>query len=476
MFAGLDFGTSNCSIAVIENDAPVLIPLEDGRTRLPSSLFIEHSSSTPATLTNDMIATRISDIKRELNTAETLSQEQLINIARKQLRKEHRLNTANDQPAQSIVQALAANGDVIFGEEAELTHVSRPESGFYIKSPKSFLGADINATQKAVFTTIVEKMLAFIKQEAQSIKQQDFSQIMIGRPVNFHGLLGKDGNKQALSIIDSAAAKVGFTEVKFLMEPVAAAYDYERQLKEDKLVLILDLGGGTTDCSMIKVGPSYVNLIDRQECILSHTGKRIGGIDLDNKLALMALMPEFGKNTVLNNGLPVPNHLFKQAVSVNDVAAQQEFNGRLTGKDIEEYCRISPNPKLNRLKTLRDEKYGLRVSRSAEQAKILLSEQESIQLPLHYIEAGLDIPVTRAQLSDAIADELSKFERLMKDAVAQAGATPDVLYVTGGTAMSPVVQQWINSVFPNLDIVIGDHFGSVTSGLTTHAKRVFTGS
>jgi hypothetical chaperone protein len=298
---------------------------------------------------------------------------------------------------------------------------------------------------------------------------------MIGRPVNFHGLLGKDGNKQALSIINSAAEKVGLKEIQFLMEPVAAAYDYERQLSEDKLVLILDLGGGTTDCSMIKVGPSYVKLIDRQDCILSHTGKRIGGIDLDNKLALMALMPEFGKNTVLNNGLPVPNHLFKQAVTVNDVAAQQEFNGRITGKDIEEYCRISPNPKLNRLKALRDGKYGLRVSRSAEQAKILLSDNEDIRLALHYIEQGFEVPITRSQLSDAIADELSKFERLMKEAIQQAGATPDVLYVTGGTAMSPVVQHWINSVFPGLEIVIGDHFGSVTSGLTTHAQRIFTG-
>lgn len=474
MFAGLDFGTSNCSIAVIENNTPALIPLEDGKSRLPSSLFIEHSNSTPANLTTDLIAKQICALKEDPRVSTSLNHEQLVNIARKQLRKAHRLNTANDQRAQSIVQALAANGDVIFGEEAELTHVSDPESGFYIKSPKSFLGADINATQRAVFTTIVEKMLAFIKQEAECIKQQEFSQIMIGRPVNFHGLLGKDGNKQALSIIDSAAAKVGFKEVQFLMEPVAAAYDYERQLNEDKLVLILDLGGGTTDCSMIKVGPSYVHLIDRQNCILSHTGKRIGGIDLDNKLALMALMPEFGKNTVLNNGLPVPNHLFKQAVSVNDVAAQQEFNGRLTGKDIAEYCRISPNPKLNRLKTLRDGKFGLRVSRSAEKAKILLSDQQDILLPLHYIEAGLDIPVSRAQLSDAIADELNKFERLMKEAITQAGATPDVLYVTGGTAMSPVVQQWINSAFPDLDIVIGDHFGSVTSGLTTHAQRIFT--
>jgi hypothetical chaperone protein len=62
---------------------------------------------------------------------------------------------------------------------------------------------------------------------------------------------------------------------------------------------------------------------------------------------------------------------------------------------------------------------------------------------------------------------------LMQEAIKLAGTTPDVLYVTGGTAMSPVIQEWINSVFPDLKIVIGDHFGSVTSGLVTQAERLF---
>jgi hypothetical chaperone protein len=257
------------------------------------------------------------------------------------------------------------------------------------------------------------------------------------------------------------------------MEPVAAAYDYERRLSEDRLVLILDLGGGTTDCSMIKIGPSYRHLQDRESCILSHTGKRIGGIDLDNKLALMSLMPHFGKNAMLTNGLPVPNNLFRQAVSVNDVAAQKDFNLPRTGKELIEYCRITKDSNLRRLKTLRDKKLGLRVSRSAELAKILLSDKTSIDLSLDYIEHNLNIPIHRTELNDAIADELNKFEHLMQEAITQAGAKPDVLYVTGGTAMSPVIQEWINAVFPDLEIVIGDHFGSVTSGLVTQAERLF---
>jgi hypothetical chaperone protein len=316
-------------------------------------------------------------------------------------------------------------------------------------------------------------MLAFIKQEVEYIKQADLEQIVIGRPVNFHGLLGKDGNQQALNIISKAADAVGFKQVEFLMEPVAAAYDYERQLSQDRVVLILDMGGGTTDCSMIKLGPSYKHLQDRESCILSHTGQRIGGIDLDNKLALMLLMPYFGKNAMLENGLPVPNNLFRQAVSVNDVAAQKDFNLPRTGKELSEYCRITKDKNLRRLKTLRDERLGLRVSRSAELAKILLSDKTSIELALDYIESNFSIPISRNELSDAICGELNKFENLMQEAIKLAGTTPDVLYVTGGTAMSPVIQEWINSVFPDLKIVIGDHFGSVTSGLVTQAERLF---
>lgn len=474
MFAGLDFGTSNCSMAIMQDGQPHLIPLEDGKTRLPSCLFIEKEVSDALTLPAGLIQQRLVAHKAQHGeSAAAESDEVLVSKIRQQLRNEQRDQRLNGKRSENIVDALSHGGNVIFGAAAEHCHVHEAHNGFYIKSPKSFLGADISTAQKQVFTSIVEKMLAHIKQEAESIKQITLEQIVIGRPVNFHGLLGRDGNAQALAIIDSAARKVGYREVEFLMEPVAAAYDYERQLSEDKLVLILDLGGGTTDCSMIQIGPSFVHQQDRQQGILSHTGQRIGGIDLDNKLAFMHLMPHFGKNVVLNNGLPVPNHLFKQAVNVNDVSAQQDFNSPRIGKELSRYLTMTGDPRLQRLLTLREGKLGLRVSRSAEQAKILLSEQQQIELALEYIEADFAVSLSRQQLSEAIADELSKFSTLMHEAIKQAGATPDALYVTGGTAMSPVIQHWIRSVFPELEIVIGDHFGSVTAGLCTHAQRLF---
>ncbi len=481
MFAGLDFGTSNCSIGVIENQEPVLVPLEDGETRLSSCLFLEHGVSQSEAISEQALLSRVraeqaaqSQRLKSSATSAVLSDEALVNKVRKQLRKENREKAKTDQKSLSVMQALQSNAEVIFGKEAELAHMHDPKSGFYIKSPKSFLGAKISRAQKTVFSTVVEKMLAFIKQETEYVKRNELQQVVIGRPVNFHGLQGSNGNAQALGIIEQAAKKVGFRDIEFLMEPIAAAYDYERQLTEDKVVLILDLGGGTTDCSMLKLGPSYIHLPSREQSILSYSGKRIGGIDLDNKLSLMTIMPHFGKNGLLTNGLPVPATFFTQAVRINDVSAQQDFSSNRTGSELERCCMMSTDEKLLRLKQLRDQKLGLRLSQSAEIAKISLSAQEQIDLPLAFIEEHFSVPIKRSELAEAIKDELKQFELLINESLRQADTQPEAIFVTGGTAISPVIQNWIHSMFPEIDVVIGNHFGSVTTGLVTHAQRVFT--
>jgi hypothetical chaperone protein len=217
MFAGLDFGTSNCSIGIINNNEPVLVPLEDGDTKLSSCIFLEHGVIKPEEvseyeLSKRVRAEKLAQAQRHNSEDKSknerfLSDDELTNIFRKQLRKENRENAKTNQRAQSVMEALQSSSEVIFGKEAELAHISDPENGFYIKSPKSFLGADISRAQQKVFSTVVEKMLAFIKHETEYVKGIELKQVVIGRPVNFHGLQGNNGNVQALQIIDEAAKK-----------------------------------------------------------------------------------------------------------------------------------------------------------------------------------------------------------------------------------------------------------------------------
>lgn len=61
----------------------------------------------------------------------------------------------------------------------------------------------------------------------------------------------------------------------------------------------------------------------------------------------------------------------------------------------------------------------------------------------------------------------------MKDAITQANCQPDVVFVTSGTAKYPVINQSLQQQFQQTPIIVGDHFGSVTSGLARWASRIY---
>ena len=421
MHAGLDFGTSNCLIGIWEDNNPTLLPLEGQSIRLPSALY----------------TSRLND-------------------------------------NQTISEALLSDTDTAFGEAAILRHTEDSQSGYFIKSPKSFLGADIRKNQLEMFSDIVTRMLVHIKNNAENNTQSELQNIVLGRPVNFHGTRGEDGNRQAIDILQQSAITAGFKNIEFQMEPMAAALDFERSLTEDKLVLVLDAGGGTTDCSMVKLGPSYIQSNDRTDSILGHSGDRIGGTDLDIKLALHKVMPHFGKDSLLKNGLPIPVTLFWDAVTINDVNVQSEFLSARTQREIAAYLtQAVDQQKFQRFQVLQEERLILQLNRSTELAKINLSEQDRVELPLDYIEEDLVIPVSRNDLRDSVKRELDVFIALMKEVETQADTKPDLIYVTGGTAKSPVIEDWIRSNYRDIDIVVGDAFGSVVSGLTTWAHRIY---
>jgi len=236
----------------------------------------------------------------------------------------------------------------------------------------------------------------------------------------------------------------------------------------------MDIGGGTTDCSMLKVGPSYINKIDRDDSLLGYAGDRIGGLDLDIKIANKILMPFFGKETLLTSGLPIPNTYFSDAVNINDVQAQARFSSEAYGRDIRKYLEKAVNkPYFNRLIKLYEGNYSYTLNRSAEVAKINLSSSESVQLPIKYIEPDLEVDISREDYREAIERETNKIISIMTEVTKQSSIIPDVVYVTGGTAKSPIIESLIRNQFKGIEVVTGDLFGGVTKGLTTWANRIW---
>ena len=116
---------------------------------------------------------------------------------------------------------------------------------------------------------------------------------------------------------------------------------------------------------------------------------------------------------------------------------------------------------------------GYSIVRKAEEAKIALSDEPTYLARIALSKELLEVNIGRDQLIDAIESPKAKMIELVKEAVTQGGVQPDAIFVTGGSARSPILHQAIQEQLPNIPIVRGDDFGSVTAGLARWAQTCF---
>ncbi len=366
--------------------------------------------------------------------------------------------------------------DLIFGQAALERYLDDPEYVYYIKSPKSFLGANgLRDLQIRFFEDLVCSMMVNIKQKAESHLEQQVTQTVIGRPVNFQGLGGEQANQQAESILKNAAKRAGFVDIAFQFEPVAAGLDYESQLTEDKTVLVVDIGGGTTDCSLMRMGPSYRTQTNRKDSLLSHSGYRVGGNDLDIYLAFERVMPSLGRGSKMLNGIYMPQVQFWNPIASITLLPRPIFYMASNLKVLEQLKSEAENPELiDRLLTVHEQTLGYQIVRHAEETKIAMSNQEKFSSILNLGGQTLETKIDQSQLEAAISNPVAKIVELIRSTLEQASEKPDVIYVTGGSARSPILRSQIEKELPGVPIVSGDFFGSVTAGLARYAQQVFS--
>lgn len=449
---GFDYGTSNCAVGVMENNSPKLLSLGDHGRYISSSLYAP---------SRDVIVNWLH---------KNLSESEQLNF---QLQRKNQL-----QKGKNSIRELTLDGyptDLSFGQQALNNYLQEPDEGYYIKSPKSFLGASgLLPQQIELFEDIVAAMMSNVKSLTETALGRSVSQTVIGRPINFQGLRGEESNQQAIKILTNAAKRVGFKDVEFQFEPVAAGFEYEASLTSETKVLVVDIGGGTTDCSMLLMGPKQALLTDRARDLLSHSGERVGGNDFDIAFALKGIMPSFGLNSLLKSGKPMPSNSYWQAMAINNINHQTEFYSAANTRFLEQLIRDSENPELlTRLLTVQQQKLSYRVVNAAEQSKIGLTETSEQKIDLSDIDNGLNIKLNNEDFETACKRELNAIAVLMTDAITQANCQPDVVFVTGGSAKSPVLNRFLQKQFQDIPIVIGDHFGSVTAGLTRWAKTIY---
>jgi hypothetical chaperone protein len=327
---------------------------------------------------------------------------------------------------------------------------------------------------KERFISVVAAMMANVKIQADRAAGCRVEKVVIGRPVNFQGAGGDAENQQALTMLVAAAREAGFEEVSFLFEPMAAAFEYEHTQNLDQKVLVVDIGGGTTDCSFVRIGPDRRHSKNREADVLGHAGERLGGNDYDQMLALKVVMPELGMGSFLKSGLPVANNYYTDAACTNDVNAQQRFYGRATGARFDELVRDALMPeRLSRLVRLRRNRASYRLLREAELGKIALSDRERVAIDLAFLEPGLRAECSRSDFTQSVERLLIHLAALIDEVRKQANTQPDLIYLTGGMARSAVVRAHLRKVCSGLPLVDSDHFASVTQGLALWASRLY---
>ncbi|SQC33084.1 Heat shock protein 70 [Kluyvera cryocrescens] len=449
VFIGFDYGTANCSIAVMQDGAPRMLMMENGSTLLPSML------SAP--------------------TRESVSE---------WLYRHHQVPASGDETQALLRRAMNYNRDedidvlsnsVQFGLASLKQYITDPEEVYFVKSPKSFLGASgLKPQQVAVFEDLVCSMMLHIRQQAQTQLQGNLDQAVIGRPINFQGLGGDEANAQAVGILERAAKRAGFREVVFQYEPVAAGLDFEATLRDEKRVLVVDIGGGTTDCSVLLMGPQWRTRHDREQSLLGHSGCRVGGNDLDIALAFKSLMPLLGMGGETEKGIALPILPWWNAVAINDVPAQTDFYSAANGRLLRDLARDARDAeKVSLLYKVWQQRLSYRLVRCAEESKIELSENTQIDTALPFISDTLATAISQDGLEAALNQPLTRILEQVQLALENSSEKPDVIYLTGGSARSPLIKKALAEQLPGIPIAGGDDFGSVTAGLARWAQVVF---
>lgn len=454
MSIGFDFGTANCSVAQVVSDAEAntkvrTIPLNGQSNYIRSTLCAPNRESVSEYLFRHL------DIRPIGEVAETLL-----------------TNSVNRNRRERID---VKPNDILFGEQATAWYLEDPVDTYYVKSPKSFLGLlGLDQIRFAIFEDIICAMMANVKSKTEAYLGDNVSEVVIGRPVNFYSRGGDKSNQQAIGILNRAASRAGYKHIEFQYEPVAAGFDYESSLTSNKNVLVVDIGGGTSDCSLIQMGPSWVGKTQRNETFLGHSGIFTGGNDLDIHLANAKIMHELGKGSDSKSGLPLPNMPFWDAIAINDVVAQKRFYAQSNLSELRLMQRDAMQPeKLERLIQVHENTLGYGIVAEAERVKISLSTQRDCEAKIQLPNDQLRVRVSAQQMEEAVDVPVAKISSLIEETIAQAAIKPDVIYMTGGSARSPVVRKAVSRVVANTPIQDGDYFGSVTAGLARWAELSF---
>lgn len=358
-----------------------------------------------------------------------------------------------------------------FGRDAVAQYLAGTE-GRLMRSLKSLLGSALLQDKTAVhnqmvsYQDIIGLFLRMLAHKARDELGGMPARVVMGRPVHFvDGDAARD--QQAEDALRQAALSAGFENVSFQFEPIAAALDYEQRIDRESLVLVVDIGGGTSDFTVVRLGPERMARADRSSDVLATTGVHIGGTDFDRRLSLDLLMPLLGFRHIGPSGREVPSRVFFDLSTWHLI--QWLYSPRAL-RDAQNLRTDYADAALHaRLMRVLNERLGHRLANTVEQAKIAASLADTeAPMPLDWIEARLGAAVTPSGLAQSLAQPLEQVVACARDCLQRAGLADggvDAIYLTGGSSALRPLRQALRTAFPGTPQVEGDLFGGVAAGL-----------
>jgi hypothetical chaperone protein len=352
--------------------------------------------------------------------------------------------------------------------------------GRFVQSMKAFLpsrsftGTVIRGRHMDI-EDLVATFLTRLIEEAElelglRIRDEDLA-IVLGRPARF----SEDEESDALAEerLVRAAKKAGIERFRLLIEPVAAALAYEAMLERDEIVLVADLGGGTSDFTLMQVGPTHRRRRDRRGSILASRGVPIAGDRFDGELVRLAILPSVGFGSdylAFTDRAPVPHWIFHKLLQWNHVSF---LKSRETLEFLRLVERTSSAPEgIGRLLRLVEEDQGYLLFRAVERAKRELGERELARIADEEHELAVDGEITRSGLEEGVAALAERILATARETLTAAGLRPeqiDAVFLTGGTSLLHPVRRRFLEVFGASRIRGGETFTSVASGLARSA-------
>jgi len=374
----------------------------------------------------------------------------------------------------------------LYGRAAIAAYVEGTE-GRLMRSMKSILGSslveqttDVGGGRGVRFLDIVATYLRHLKKCAEAAAGAPVDRAVVGRPVYFVDDAA-ERDAQAEAALRSAAASAGFREIVFQYEPIAAAFDHEQAVTREEKVLVADIGGGTSDFSLVRVGPERTGRVDRKADILANHGVHVAGTDFDRRIELASILPLLGYGAYGPSIDDAPPREVPSAVYF-DLATWHLVNTVYNPQRVVELRGMrsfyADAAQHRRLMTVVTEHYGHDLVARAEAAKIAVAGGGRSTIDLDHVEAGLASELGEAEAARALDADLDRIVAAARATVAQAGSAAgavDALYLTGGSTGLDILSERLRAAFPEARLVRGDRFASVATGLALFAQRRFAG-